>query len=470
MEQELDLYAIWKVIAKRWKLIILLPVFAVLVSALVSLYVLTPQYTASTTLMVTRPVDTGQILYQDIQVSRQLVATYREIVHSRRVLDIVIANLSLPYNIADLREKVDVQSVRDTELITVDVTDPDPVMARDIANEVASAFMGQIIEIMQVENVSVVDEAITPGSPVSPRVSLNLAVAFVVGLMAALGLAFLIEYMDRTVKEPADVQNQLNLPVIGIIPRVDGEKLFTVSEPRSPSSEAFRTLRTNIHYSSIDQQVKRILVAGANPACGKSTITANLGVTLARSGASVLIVDADLRKPTLHTFFGINSEPGLSNLIFSEDFDLDEVMHNRGHKKLMVLPSGPIPPYPAEMLASERMKKLNTTFSERFDYVIYDSPPVIAVTDAALISKLVDGTLLVLDYGRVKWDEAAGALEHLNKVQANIIGVIINAMPISKAYYNGYQYYYTSDIPTRSRGRKESQRRKAQEKGIRQPG
>ena len=222
MEQELDLLAIWRVITKRWKLLLVLPILAALFSAFVSIYFITPQYTASTTLMVIRPVDTGQLLFQDIQVSRQLVGTYREIVHSRRVLDIAIANLSLPYNIADMRAKVDVQSVRDTELITVDVTDPEPVMARDIANEVAVAFMGQITEIMQVENVSVVDEAVTPGSPVSPRIELNVAVALVVGMMFAVGLAFLTEYLDRTIKDHEEITALLDLPVLGIIPDMEG--------------------------------------------------------------------------------------------------------------------------------------------------------------------------------------------------------------------------------------------------------
>jgi len=445
LENELDLYAIWQVIAKRWKLIVLMPLMAALVSALISIFIIIPQYAASTTLMVTRPTDTSQILYQDIQVSRQLVNTYREIVHSRRVLEVVIANRSLPYSVADLREKVEVSSVRDTELITIDVTHPDPQQAEEIANAVARAFMEQIIEIMQIENVSVVDEAVAPTRPVSPRVNLNVAVAFVVGLMAAFGLAFLVEYLDQTIKDPGETQKLLEIPVIGLVPIVEkGEALFTRSNPRSPASEAFRTLRTNIQYSSIDHPVRRILVTGANPECGKSTIAANLSITLAQTGNSVLLIDGDLRKPMQHKIFDMDSEPGLSNLIFKEGIDISLALRRSGQDNLMILPSGPTPPYPAELLSSKRMRKLVEHLSEEFNYIVIDSPPIIAVTDPALLSKLVDGTLMVLDYGIVKKDDALGAIEQLRKVQANVIGAVINAMPYSRSYYNGYSYYYGS--------------------------
>jgi capsular polysaccharide biosynthesis protein len=221
LEKELDLYAIWQVIAKRWKLIVLMPLVAALVSFLTSAYVLTPQYSASTTLMVMRPTDTAQILYQDIQVSRQLVQTYREIARSRRVLMVAIANNALALNVEDLRDKIDVVSLRDTELITITATDSDPEVAALIANGVTSAFMEEIIEIMQVENINLVDPAVAPLEPESPRVLLNVAVALVVGMVAALGLAFLYEYLDRTIKDPDEISRLLELPVLGVIPKME---------------------------------------------------------------------------------------------------------------------------------------------------------------------------------------------------------------------------------------------------------
>ena len=444
MEQELDLRALWQVVAKRWVMILLVPLLAALGSFLYSSYMITPLYSASTTLMVTRQADISEIYWQDIQVSRQLVETYREIALSRRVMELAATTSDLPYDAAELREKIEVDAVRDTELINLTTTDPDPVLARDMANVVAGAFMQEVIEIMNIENVSVVDEAITPGRPVSPRVHINVAVAFMVGLMGSLGVAFLLEYLDQTIKDPTEAQKLLELPVIGVVPMVKGSTLFALSDPHSPPAEAFRTLRTNIQYSSVDRPVRKLLVTGANPQCGKSIVASNLAVTLALS-SSVLLVDADLRRPTQQEIFKIGNELGLSSLIFKKDLILETVAHKSDHENLTILTSGPIPPYPAEMLSSMRMRELVASFLEHFEYVIFDSPPVIAVTDAALLANLTDGTLFVLDYGRVRINEATEALDNLNKVQANIIGTVINAMPHSKSYYNGYRYYYGSD-------------------------
>jgi len=440
---ELDLHQIWQLIVKRWKLLVALPILAAAVSLLVNMLIITPQYQASTTLMVTRPVDASQIILQDIQLSRQLVHTYREIVHSRRVLDIVIANRSLPYSTESLRQMVEVQAVRDTELITVVVTHPEPKLARDVANEVAAVFMQEITEIMQVDNVSVVDAAVEPWRPVSPRVSLNVLITFVLGAMVAFFLIFLLDYLDRTVKDPVETQALLGLPVVGLIPKLEKtETLVTMANPRSVAAEAFRTLRTNIQYSSVEKQVKKILVSGANPECGKSTVSANLGAVLAQRSGRVLIIDCDLRRPRQHKLFNATMEPGLSSLIFNENVSLSQALRKTEYDNLMVLPCGPIPPYPAEMLSSVHMLRIVEAVSKQFDYIVFDSPPIIAVTDALILSKLVDGTLLVLNYGRVRKDEALEAYKKLMLVQANVIGAIINAVPRGNSYYNGYQQYY----------------------------
>ena len=444
MEDKLDLYALWRVIVKRWKLLVLLPLGAVLISALVSIYVLTPQYSAKTTLIVTRQLTPAQLSWQDIQTSRELVGTYREIMHSRPVLELTIAYRALPYDVEQLKRKVDVQAVGGTELFSVTVTDPDPELARDMANEMARVFKSQSAEIMQVENVSIVDEAVTPGSPVSPRVPLNIAAAFMVALIAAGGLTFLLEYLDQSIRDPEEAQKILQVPVIGVIPKVKGERLFSGSDPRSPPAEALRTLRTNIQFSSLERPVKRLLITGANPRCGKSTVAANLAVTLARGGASVLLIDADLRRPMLGRIFGLDSGPGLSGLLFKADLGLDSGLEESEYENLKILTSGPVPPNPAEMLASERMKQLAGAFEEAFDYVLYDSPPVIAVTDAALLSRLVDGVLFVLDYGVVRKNEAAEALDHLYRVGASITGLVLNNMPAGVSYYKGYRRYYGS--------------------------
>ena len=223
MEQELDLRDLWRMVANRWEIIVVIPLVAMLISAVVSIFFITPQYQSSATLLVLKQQPEQSLQYSDLQISRQLVQTYREIARSRRVLDSVIDNLKLDYSYGQLREKVEVTSVRDTEVIHITVTDPNPRLARRIANQVADSFKAQTEEIMQLESVTILDYAVIPSRPVSPRIPLNIAIALVVGLMVAAGLVFLLEYLDNTVKTPEDVQEYLGLPVLGIIPYVEEE-------------------------------------------------------------------------------------------------------------------------------------------------------------------------------------------------------------------------------------------------------
>ncbi|HOP70013.1 MAG TPA: Wzz/FepE/Etk N-terminal domain-containing protein [Bacillota bacterium] len=223
LEQELDLRDLWHMVVNRWQFIVVIPLVAMLISAVVSIFFITPQYQSSATLLVLKQQPEQSLQYSDLQISRQLVQTYREIARSRRVLDSVIDNLKLDYSYGQLREKVEVTSVRDTEVIHITVTDPNPRLARRIANQVADSFKAQTEEIMQLESVTILDYAVIPSRPVSPRIPLNIAIALVVGLMVAAGLVFLLEYLDNTVKTPEDVQEYLGLPVLGIIPYVEEE-------------------------------------------------------------------------------------------------------------------------------------------------------------------------------------------------------------------------------------------------------
>jgi protein-tyrosine kinase len=226
------------------------------------------------------------------------------------------------------------------------------------------------------------------------------------------------------------------------------------TDPHSPVAEAYRTLRTNIQFASLDKPAKTVLITGANPACGKSTTVANLGVSLAHTGTPVLLVDTDLRRPTLHKFFGLSNDRGLTNLLMNLDLELEKVVQRTNVHNLYIMTSGPIPPNPAELLATNKMKHVVALFKEKFEQVVFDSPPVIAVTDAAILSRMVDATIMVLNHGVVNYDEAAYAIEQLQKVKANIIGTIINGMPSNKGSYYYYYYYYGTGRRTDRKHRK----------------
>ncbi|MCR2045174.1 CpsD/CapB family tyrosine-protein kinase [Anaerosalibacter massiliensis] len=219
------------------------------------------------------------------------------------------------------------------------------------------------------------------------------------------------------------------------------EKIITHGNPKSPVSEAFRTLRTNIQFSSIDKTLSSIVVTSSGPSEGKSTVSTNIAVTMAQSEKEVLLVDCDLRKPKIHTFFNIHNGQGLTNIL-AEGVSLREVAYEPEiEKNLHVLTAGPIPPNPAELLGSRRMKEFLKEVETKYHMIILDSPPVGMVTDSAILSTIADGTILVCAVGQADVDASKAAKSLLEKVNANILGVVLNKVPVKQGGYYNYNYY-----------------------------
>lgn len=238
--------------------------------------------------------------------------------------------------------------------------------------------------------------------------------------------------------------------------------LITNNDPKSPISEAFRTLRTNIQFSSIDKEIRTIVITSSKPGEGKSIVAANLAISISQEGKKVLLIDCDMRKPTVHKVFNITNIHGLTNILMGNK-ELSDMEHkfNGEASTLSILPSGPIPPNPSELLGSNRMKAFLEQIRLDYDMVILDSPPIGLVTDSAILSTLVDGTILVVAAGQVEVEVAKRSRELLDKVNANIIGVVLNKIPISgrgSYKYSYYQYdnYYGEDNITSSRKKRKS--------------
>jgi polysaccharide biosynthesis transport protein len=310
--------------------------------------------------------------------------------------------------------------------------------------------------LLRTGNVRVLDKARPGYVPVSPNMPRLLSMALMVGLIAGFGLALLLETLDNTVSTQRDIEEHLGLPFLGLVPRIEEDKaptsqardLLVHAQPKSSVAECCRAIRTNLLFMSPEKPFRSMLVTSSGPQEGKSTMVMNLGIAMAQSGARVLLVDTDMRRPRLHRAFGVPSERGVSALLVGEG-DLDEAIKSTEIPNLFVLPCGPVPPNPAELLHTRAFEELLATLTTRFDRVILDSPPLGAVADAAVLATRVDGTLMVLKAGATRRELARRAVRTLADVQARVFGAILNNINLNDpkygeyyAEYRRYGYYY----------------------------
>ncbi len=286
---------------------------------------------------------------------------------------------------------------------------------------------------------------------VYPRMRFNVAIAVLLSLMLGVGVAFLLDFLDRTIKTAEDVEAALGAPLLGIIPVVEHgsgpdpvaaqreQDLYVFSNPKSRPAECCRSIRTNILFSSADRPAKTITISSAQPREGKTTTTIYLGTTMAQSGLKVLLVDSDMRRPRLHKALGVSRNIGLTTLILGEA-SIDDVVKTTDIPNLYVLPCGPQPPNPAELLLTNRFQEVLRDLSERFDHVLLDSPPLLAVTDGVVLAKLSDGVVVVTHAGKTLTEDGKQSARQLRDVDASILGVILNDLDVSDRRY-GYGYY-----------------------------
>lgn len=309
--------------------------------------------------------------------------------------------------------------------------------------------------------LEVIEEAPLPAAPVGSGGMMQVLLAAAIGLMLGAGAAFLLEYLDDTIRSPEDMARATGLTTLGAITRIAGEspseKLVTVRHPKSPISEAYRAMRTNLQFSTLDQSLKSLVITSPNPMEGKSTTMANLGVVMAQAGKSVILVDSDLRRPMLHKILGLPNKEGLTNALLQDESMLDGHLQETGIENLRVLTSGPLPPNPSELLGSQRMQRLVEQLEKQVDIVLFDTPPALPVTDAAVLATQADGVLMVADAGKTRRAAARQAVENLRKVGVNLLGFAVNRLPLrgsGEYYYYYYQYYYSGDNKGRRHHRK----------------
>jgi len=295
-----------------------------------------------------------------------------------------------------------------------------------------------------INNISVVDSARVPGSPYTPRLSRNLAISLMLGLMFGGAAAFAREHFDDTFKSPEDVEENLGLPLLGIIPlvRKKDNLIELTDEPHSAMAEAYRSLRTALQFSTVDGVPKSMLVTCSRAGEGKSTTAVTLAKNFSQLGMRVLLVDADLRKPTLHKYFEIDPSVGLTNFLTGTDIP-PGALQNTSLPGLTLMASGPLPPNPAELLASPKMLSLLTIAGQEYDLLIIDGPPVAGLADAPLLASMIVGTLMVIDAKKTRKGAVKAALKRLYFARAHVVGAVINKLDHASASYGyGYEYGY----------------------------
>ncbi|KAB8187253.1 polysaccharide biosynthesis tyrosine autokinase [Microbispora catharanthi] len=411
-----------------------------------------PRYLASITMLVSADARDGGLstALQAGALSQQRVQSYATLLTSRQV----VGRVARGEDVADLQARITAEAIPDTALLRATVADSVPVRAAARANALGAVFARLIDQIERPTpkspptiRVTVVDEAEVPKEPVAPQPLTDMVLGALIALFAAVAGLVLRDRLDTTVKTAEMLQRVAESSVLGVIGYERDAKrhpLVLRDQGRSSRAEAFRSLRTNLQFIGVDRQPKSLVVTSCLPGEGKSSTSANLAITMAQAGWRVVLVDADLRRPSVPRYLGIEGGTGLTDVLI-ERARLHDVIQTWGQPGLSVLPSGRIPPNPSELLGSRGMRSVLAQLTEEYDMVIIDAPPLLPVTDAAALGAICDGALLVVRHGKTRREQVLRAGELLSSINARLVGTVLNFVPAKQGSYYGYGYGYGYD-------------------------
>lgn len=456
----MNLQEFLKLLLSRWVTVCVTALLGISIAVAVTLLT-TPLYQASTRLFVsTTSGSTVAETYQGNRYSQERVVSYVELLMGETLAQRTIDKLGLDMSAAELTENVTASAKLDTVLINVQVMDKSPVQARDIANALSDEFVVMARELETPDDgarpdsrVVVEQRASINSEPVVPRTARNIGIGFAVGLLLGVGIAVLRDVMDNTVKDRDALEELTGAGIVGSIP-LDKERrkypAIAFDSDNSAIAEAFRKLRTNLQFLAVDNPPRVIVVTSSTPAEGKSTTSINMALALAENDRNVLLVDGDMRRPMLHKYLDLVGPVGFSTVL-SGQASFDEVLQKTRFPGLTVITSGAIPPNPSELLGSLTAKKLLSEMRGQFDYVIIDSTPLLAVTDAAILAAAADGVLIAVRFGQTKRDQLSHSVENLRGVDASVLGAVFTMMPARGSGSYTYSYYGTESERRTSR-------------------
>lgn len=419
-----------------------------------------PKYKSISTMLLTSDnvnKDTDSLTQNDINLNKNLIGTYGRILKSSSVLNKVIERLNLDMEEEELYKNIEIEEVKDTQIIEIGVIHEDPAEAQKIAGTLNDVFIQEIREFYKIENISIVDQASYETEPYNIHHMVDILMFFGAGLVACTIMISIIYVLDTTIKIEQDIEEYVGLNVVGVVPfhksKTD-EELIVHHHSKSVVSEAFKTIRTNIAFSKSKEESKTILFTSCNASEGKSWITANMAVAYAWSNKNVIIVDADMRKGRQHNIFQVSNENGLSECLReiknSEDYKtLKNYIKQTNVPKVHIMTIGAVPPNPSELLSSNKLSELVQMLKCVYDVVIIDGTPCNLVADSIPVSRIVDSTVLVTECRRTKIEDLKNVMKLIQNVGGNIEGAILNKKEMkSKEYGKGYYYGKIDDNNT----------------------
>lgn len=441
---------IFLILRRRLAILLIITISIVVITGIISCFVVEPQYKAFTTLLVGKSQNYDKkIEYDDILLSEKLVSTYEQIINSRLTIDTVISELDLDTTYEKFKKNIKVYQLKDAGILRIEIIDKDPQLAANIANKLSNIFISNIKDLLKTDNVKVIDEAKVPSNQFSPKPIIDIIIVGILGVFIVSFSIIFFENINNKIKTEKDIKKYLGLPVIGVIPKNLKQKniknneayIFNTNEQtRSNVFEAFRTLRTNIQFLNSDKKIKTIVITSPREKEGKSTIVSNLALMISKIEKRVLIIDGDLRKPSIHLMFELFNYKGITSIL-TKGIEYKEAVQSAGYNGIDILTSGPIPQNPSELLSSNKMKVLLKEIVDDYDMVLIDSPPICLVTDTSLLSKISDCTILVCASEQTKVEAATTAKDLLISLKTDILGVVLNKMSVKKIPYYMDQYF-----------------------------
>ncbi len=448
--EEINLKELFDYFIDKIKYIIIATLVCCLIGGIYTKFLTVPMYKSSTTVILGSNQEGTGITQSDISINNNLVSTYAEIITSRRVLEQVQKELNESYTYKELASEISVSSINNTQIIKITVEDNNALNAKIIANLVAKVFTVEVPELYNLDNVHILDVAIEEDEPYNINVAKSSIIGGLLGLVLSSGILFVIYYFDRTAKSVEQVEEVLQMPILGSVEETKNlkDELVVATNPKEIISEQIRTIRTNLQFTSADEKIKTILITSSIPSEGKSFISSNLATAFAQNNKKVLIVDCDMRKGRVNKIFKISNRIGLSNLLaYKEDDEenLEDYVFKTKIDNLYVIPRGKVPPNPSELLNSQKTAKLISLLSEIFDYIIFDGPPVNGLSDSLIMSDFVDRTIVVTSLNSAPIELLESTKKMLTNVNAKVAGVIVNKVPRRKSSGKSYYYYENTE-------------------------